>query len=169
MSKKLIIDYLDSEIGTIITVFNDGALCALDFKDYEGRCLRLLKKNYPQHHLEHRNDPYGFKACLERYMAGEFVAFDAVNITLTGTEFQQKVWQSLRKIPAGATMSYGTLARNIGRPKTARAVGYANSLNPIALVLPCHRVIGQNGSLTGFAGGLDRKKWLLAHEEARSN
>ncbi|PCJ33922.1 MAG: cysteine methyltransferase [Alphaproteobacteria bacterium] len=168
MTQKLIIDYLDSKIGTVITVYHDGALCALDFKDHEDRCLRLLKKSYPQHHLEHLNDPYGFKACLDRYMAGDFLAFSAVNIALTGTEFQQEVWQNLRTIPAGTTMSYGALARNIGRPKAARAVGYANSLNPIALVLPCHRVIGQDGSLTGFAGGLGRKGWLLTHEKTRS-
>ncbi len=102
-------------------------------------------------------------------MAGDFLAFNAVNIALTGTEFQQEVWQNLRTIPAGTTMSYGELARDIGRPKAARAVGYANSLNPIALVLPCHRVIGQNGSLTGFAGGLGRKGWLLTHEKPRSD
>ncbi len=166
MTKQLVIDYYDCKIGTIIMVFDDGILCALDFSEYEQRFLYLLAKSYPKYHLTQKHDPFGFRDLLRRYLSGNISAFDNVNVTLRGTEFQQQVWSALRNIPAGHTISYGNLARKIGRPNAARALGHANSLNPIALVLPCHRVIGKNGSLTGYAGGLDRKEWLLKHEEA---
>lgn len=100
---------------------------------------------------------------LEAWFAGELTTFD-LRLAPRGSAFQQQVWAALRTIPFGATASYGDIARRIGQPNAARAVGLANGSNPIPIVVPCHRVIGADGSLTGFGGGLDRKRWLLAHE-----
>lgn len=104
-----------------------------------------------------------FVAQLQAYFAGELTDFE-LPIELHGTEFQRRVWASLREIPYGQTISYGELARWVGKPKASRAVGLANGRNPIAIVVPCHRVIGADGSLTGYGGGLERKVWLLEHE-----
>ncbi|MCL2743099.1 MAG: methylated-DNA--[protein]-cysteine S-methyltransferase [Planctomycetaceae bacterium] len=103
---------------------------------------------------------------LEEYFAGERKCFD-LPIRLTGTAFQEKVWQELKKIPYGETVSYGQVASNIGNPKASRAVGGANHTNPVSIVIPCHRVIGANGKLTGYGGGLDMKKLLLDLEQKR--
>ena len=100
---------------------------------------------------------------LQAYFAGELRDFE-LPLAAQGTPFQQGVWRALRDIPYGETISYGELARRIAQPAAARAVGLANGRNPIAIVVPCHRVIGANGSLTGYGGGLARKRWLLAHE-----
>lgn len=100
---------------------------------------------------------------LRAYFAGELRDFE-LPLAAQGTPFQQGVWRELRAIPYGETISYGELARRVGQPAAARAVGLANGRNPIAIVVPCHRVIGANGSLTGYGGGLARKRWLLAHE-----
>jgi methylated-DNA-[protein]-cysteine S-methyltransferase len=102
-------------------------------------------------------------AKLEAYFAGELVDFD-LSISMQGTDFQRRVWAGLCDIPYGETISYGELARWVGNPKASRAVGLANGRNPLAIVVPCHRVIGANGSLTGYGGGLERKLWLLEHE-----
>jgi methylated-DNA-[protein]-cysteine S-methyltransferase len=104
-----------------------------------------------------------FVAQLQAYFAGELTAFE-LPIQLRGTEFQRRVWASLQEIPYGETISYGELARWVGNPKASRAVGLANGRNPVAIVVPCHRVIGADGSLTGYGGGLERKVWLLKHE-----
>ncbi len=110
--------------------------------------------------------PFGaLRAQLERYFAGEPVEFD-VPLRAAGTPFQERVWAALREIPYGETVSYGELARRIGAPGASRAVGLANGRNPVAIVIPCHRVIGADGSLTGYGGGVGRKSWLLRHEAA---
>jgi methylated-DNA-[protein]-cysteine S-methyltransferase len=101
---------------------------------------------------------------LQRYFDGDITVIDTIRVTFSGTLFQTKVWSALRTIPGGTTLSYGALAARIGAPKAARAVGLANGSNPIALVVPCHRVIGSDGTLTGYGGGLPRKRWLLDHE-----
>ena len=103
---------------------------------------------------------------LAEYFAGTRSAFD-LPLAAEGTPYQQRVWQTLATIPFGATWSYGQLARALGDPKASRAVGAANGKNPLWIIVPCHRVIGANGSLTGYAGGLAAKKWLLAHEQRR--
>ncbi|HEX4933409.1 MAG TPA: methylated-DNA--[protein]-cysteine S-methyltransferase [Gemmatimonadaceae bacterium] len=100
---------------------------------------------------------------LEEYFAGTRVTFE-IPLAPDGTEFQRRVWMALRDIPYARTVSYGDIAREIGNPKGVRAVGLANGRNPISIIVPCHRVIGANGSLTGYGGGLDRKRWLLEHE-----
>ncbi|MBB2892943.1 methylated-DNA--[protein]-cysteine S-methyltransferase [Flexivirga oryzae] len=102
---------------------------------------------------------------LREYFAGEREEFD-LPVRPAGTEFQQRVWRALREIPYGQTWSYGELAQHIGSPTASRAVGLANGRNPISIVIPCHRVIGANGSMTGYGGGIHRKQWLLAHEKA---
>ena len=108
-----------------------------------------------------------FRRRMEDYFAGDLAAIDAVPVAAGGTDFQQSIWRGLRQIPAGLTWTYRQLASHIGRPKAVRAAGLANSLNPVSIIVPCHRVIGANASLTGYAGGLERKQWLLRHEGAR--
>jgi methylated-DNA-[protein]-cysteine S-methyltransferase len=117
--------------------------------------------------LEPRDLPDSVSDALERYFAGNLAALDAIPVETRGTIFQREVWAALRQIPPGETESYGTLARRIGRPSAVRAVGLANGANPIGVVVPCHRVIGTDDSLTGYGGGLERKQWLLAHEGIR--
>ena len=110
------------------------------------------------------DDPFGLASTMAAYFAGHVRAIDQMNVRFAGTSFQNTVWQALRTIPAGETLSYGALAARIESPKAVRAVGLANGANPIAIIVPCHRVIGADGSLTGYGGGLPRKQWLLAHE-----
>ena len=104
------------------------------------------------------------RVAFERYFAGAADAFASLPVDPQGSEFQRRVWRALREIPVGAIASYGEIARKVGSPAAARAVGDANRRNPIAIAIPCHRVIGGDGSLVGYAGGLERKRWLLDHE-----
>jgi methylated-DNA-[protein]-cysteine S-methyltransferase len=114
-----------------------------------------------------RRDRFGVYEVLESYFAGEVGALDTLTVEARGTEFQQEVWRQLRRIEVGSTISYGELARRVGRPNAQRAVGMANASNPIALIVPCHRVIRTGGALGGYAFGLDCKRWLLAHESTK--
>ena len=116
--------------------------------------------------MEPAHDPGGCASAVDAYFQGEFAIIDSLSVDVGGTPFQRVVWRALRAIPAGRTMSYAELARHIGRPSAVRAVGRANGANPISVVVPCHRLVGTNGSLTGYGGGLERKRWLLAHEAA---
>ncbi|HXS76365.1 MAG TPA: methylated-DNA--[protein]-cysteine S-methyltransferase [Terracidiphilus sp.] len=109
-------------------------------------------------------DPSSVCTRISHYFDGELSSIDTIPVETAGTAFQREVWQALRGIPCGTTTSYGELARRIGRPAAVRAVGAANGDNPAAVVVPCHRVIGSNGSLTGYGGGIERKRWLLDHE-----
>jgi len=143
---------------------DDGILRALDFDDYEGRMHRLLRDHYGHYTLQEGPAPAAITRALEAYFAGDLDAIQNIKTATGGTPFQQDVWRALRAIPAGTTQSYGQLATTIGRPGASRAVGAANGSNPIAIVVPCHRVIGANGQLTGYGGGLPRKQWLLTHE-----
>jgi O-6-methylguanine DNA methyltransferase len=148
----------------LIVTDEDGILRALEFGDYESRMHRLLRDHYGTYTLEEGAAPAALTRALEAYFAGNLDAFADVRTATGGTAFQREVWQALRAIPAGTTMSYGQLAARLGRPGASRAVGAANGANPIPIVVPCHRVIGANGTLTGFGGGLPRKRWLLDHE-----
>ena len=114
-----------------------------------------------------RRDRFGVHEVLEAYFAGDVGALDTLMVVTRGTPFQQEVWRRLREIPVGSTISYGELARRVGRPKAQRAVGMANASNPVALIVPCHRVIRTGGALGGYAFGLDYKRWLLAHESTK--
>jgi methylated-DNA-[protein]-cysteine S-methyltransferase len=123
-----------------------------------------LARRYPGETVAAAANPGGAAAALESYFSGELDALDEVPVELHGTPFQQRVWQRLRSVRAGTTASYLDIARGIGAPAAVRAVGAANGANPVALIVPCHRIIGSNGGLTGYGGGLDRKRWLLSHE-----
>ena len=123
-----------------------------------------LQRWYPTAAVESTADPAGAIAVLRRYFAGDLDALDEIEVELHGTPFQRSVWMALRGVKVGTTLSYMELARRVGSPSAVRAVGAANGANPVAVVLPCHRIIGANGSLTGYGGGLDRKRWLLDHE-----
>jgi methylated-DNA-[protein]-cysteine S-methyltransferase len=164
-TSPLHLDRLDTPIGTALLVTNaDGALCALDWIDYESRLTTLLRRYYGSAELIDAAAPKKMRTALARYFAGELAQLDAITCHIPGTPFQNKVWTALRTIPVGTTLSYGTLAAQLGVPTATRAVGHANGANPLSVVVPCHRLIGANGSLTGYGGGLERKRWLLAHE-----
>lgn len=125
---------------------------------------RALARAWPGRELTDGRAPAAVRAPLEAYFAGDAAAIDRVPVELRGTPFQMRVWSKLRAIGAGTTTSYGAIARALGAAEAPRAVGGAVNRNPIGVVVPCHRVIGKDGSLTGYAGGLDLKRWLLAHE-----
>ncbi len=162
---KFLIDRLSTPIGTaVVACDEEGNLRLFDWSDHEDRWQPMLRARYGAVELKEKRDPFGFTKAIEAYMNGEVHAIDTLPVAFAGTPFQSKVWRVLRTIPAGKTLSYGMLAKQIGDPKAVRAVGLANGANPIAVVVPCHRVIGSDGSLTGYGGGLERKRWLLAHE-----
>ena len=118
--------------------------------------------------LERARNPAGLTAALMCYFDGDLAAIDRLLVARLGTPFQRLVWTALRRIPCGRTRSYAEHARRIGRPSAVRAVGNANGANPVSIVVPCHRLVGQDGSLTGYGGGMERKRWLLAHEAGAS-
>jgi methylated-DNA-[protein]-cysteine S-methyltransferase len=160
----LCFDEIPSAIGTVLLVTDGARLCALDYVGYEQRMTDLLKPRYSDFRLKKSCDPCGFSSRVRAYLHGEYGALDEIPVLTGGTPFQQRVWAALRTIPRGTVMSYGEMATTLGHPRAFRAVGAANALNPIAIVIPCHRLVGANGSLTGYAGGLERKRWLLEHE-----
>jgi methylated-DNA-[protein]-cysteine S-methyltransferase len=141
----------------------------VDFTDYEARMRKLLARQYGEGKvvLEKAQKSSAAARAIGRYFKGDLDAIKGVKTASGGTDFQRRVWKALRAIPAGRTTNYGALARTLGLAQGARAVGLANGANPIAIVVPCHRVVGANGSLTGYGGGMHRKEWLLAHEAAR--
>lgn len=161
---KLLIDRFPSPIGEVLLVSDGQNLRALDFWDYEPRMHQLLRLHYGSYALQPARNPAGLSALVEQYMNGDLEAIAAIPVETGGTPFQKEVWAALRTIPLGRTTSYGALARQIKRPKAVRALGMANGANPVSIVVPCHRVIGSNGALTGYGGGLARKRWLLDHE-----
>jgi methylated-DNA-[protein]-cysteine S-methyltransferase len=153
--------------GAMLIVSDDEhRLRAVDWEDHQDRMWRLLRRRYGENAvaLKETSRASAARRALDDYFEGDLDALAQAPVATNGTHFQSGVWAALREIPAGATLSYGALAIRIGRPKAVRAVGLANGANPIALFVPCHRVIGADSSLTGYGGGLDRKRWLLAHE-----
>jgi methylated-DNA-[protein]-cysteine S-methyltransferase len=165
---QLLVDCINTPIGDLIIVSDkDGNLRAVDWTDYEERMRRLLRLHYGENgfRLEPAPNPNASVQGIQSYFAGHISAIDALPVQTAGTPFQREVWHALRKIPCGETVSYGQLAGQIGRRKAVRAVGLANGSNPVGIVVPCHRVIGSNGSLTGYGGGIERKRWLLEHEK----
>ncbi|BCW87336.1 Methylated-DNA--protein-cysteine methyltransferase [Alphaproteobacteria bacterium SO-S41] len=153
-----------SPVGTLHLILDGEALVALDYEGYEPRMMRLLARRFPSATLQDGPVPKALAKALDAYFAGDTAALDAIPLKLGGTEFQRTVWAALRTIPWGDTQSYGSLAKAIGKPSASRAVGLANGSNPVAIVVPCHRVIGADRKLTGYAGGLERKRFLLRHE-----
>jgi len=158
------IDEIESPVGKIVLAETGGALCALDFEEGPEPVLARLKRRYGALQARPGNGVRELRDRLEAYFQGDLKALDGLPVEPGGTPFQRDVWSALQRIPAGSTTSYSELAASIGRPSAVRAVGMANSRNPIAVVIPCHRVVGRDGSLTGYAGGLERKRWLLRHE-----
>jgi methylated-DNA-[protein]-cysteine S-methyltransferase len=163
----LFVDRVPSPLGRLFIVHDaDGHLRALDFPDYEPRLHRLLRLHYGAFDPTPSPAPRATVRALDAFFAGDLEAIDTLPVRTGGTEFQRRVWAALRRIPAGTTISYGQLAATIGRSDAVRAVGLANGANPVAVVVPCHRVIGTDGGLTGYGGGIERKSWLLTHERA---
>lgn len=166
------IDHLETPLGELAVVADDGGrLRAIEWTDLGADLQRSLRRQFGDggFALTPASNPSGLTAAMRAYFAGHLHAIDDLPAAAAGTEFQRSVWRALRQIPCGETISYGELARRIGRPAAVRAVGLANGANPIGIVVPCHRVIGADGTLTGYGGGIERKRWLLAHERARTN
>jgi methylated-DNA-[protein]-cysteine S-methyltransferase len=161
----LFVDALDSPIGPIHLVSDGRSLCALELGAPEARLLPLLRARFGRDvALREAHDPLGLTRRARAWFEGDLAALDGIPVDGGGTPFQRRVWAALRRIAPGETTTYGALAATLGAPGAARAVGLACGRNPIAIVVPCHRVVGADGRLTGYAGGLDRKRWLLDHE-----
>jgi len=153
-----------SPAGACWLAVSEAGLCALGLgpraaEDLEAR----MRRRFPSARVEPSRDPDGAASRIAAYFAGER-ALDGVRLDLGGTPFQARVWRALCAIPLGSTLSYAALATRLGVPTAIRAVAGANARNPVSLAVPCHRVIGKDGSLTGYAWGTDAKAWLLAHE-----
>jgi methylated-DNA-[protein]-cysteine S-methyltransferase len=159
------LDRLSTPIGTALLVSDaDGVLRALDWEEHEPRMRQLLRLQYGAVDLTEARAPEEIRTALTGYFKGDLDRLGTIAWRVGGTPFQRKVWTALPNIPAGTTMSYGALAAQLDAPKAMRAVGHANGANPLSVVLPCHRLIGAGGSLVKYGGGLERKRWLLAHE-----
>jgi methylated-DNA-[protein]-cysteine S-methyltransferase len=164
---RLRIDRLPTPIGEALVVTDDaGFLRAFDWADCETGMARLLRLHYGALTPQPGRAPADLMRRLRRYFDGDLGALDGIAWRTSGTPFQRKVWQGLTKIRPGETLNYGALAATLGCASAVRAVGAANGANPISVVVPCHRVIGADGSLTGYGGGIARKRWLLRHEGA---
>jgi methylated-DNA-[protein]-cysteine S-methyltransferase len=165
---QLLTDRIRTPIGEMVIITDEeGNLRATDWSDHEARMHRLLRLHYGEHgfRLEHGRNPNGSAAVIVSYFAGDIEVIDGLPVETGGTPFQREVWRALRQVPCGTTVSYAELAERIHRPNAVRAVGLANGSNPVSVVVPCHRVIGSDGSLTGYGGGIERKRWLLKHEQ----
>jgi methylated-DNA-[protein]-cysteine S-methyltransferase len=164
---SLLTDRFDTPIGTMVIVADrEGNLRAVDWADHETRMRSLLRLHYGDNGfiLEPACNPNDLTSVIGSYFEGELTAIDVLPVQTAGTPFQRDVWTALRHIPCGTTVSYKQLAQHIGRPGAFKAVGLANGSNPVGVVVPCHRVIGADGTLTGYGGGIARKSWLLQHE-----
>lgn len=163
--ERLIRSWLETPVASLqIVVDPDEVVRVLDFDNDSPRTRRLMRIHYRDVPVVEGETPKAIADALGRYFAGDMDALADVPRRVAGTGFQRAVWQALTEIPAGETRTYGQQAARIGRPAAVRAVGLANGANPIGIVIPCHRVIGADGSLTGYGGGIERKRWLLAHE-----
>lgn len=168
--RRFLIDKTPTPLGLMLIVADEeGRLRAIDWEDHEARMHKTLSQHYPEgYRLEAARDPAGFTSALQAYMEGNIEAIRNLPVETAGTPFQRKVWTALRDIAPGETETYGEMAQRIGRPTASRAVGMANGANPVGVVVPCHRVIGANSALTGYGGGLERKRWLLVHEASHT-
>lgn len=163
---RLQLDHLETPICRLALIADgDGRLHAVGFTDGHTRMERWLHTHADGVSLTPASDPGGVTSALRAYFAGDLTAIDGLPVATAGTEFQRTVWRALREIRCGETRTYTEIACAIGRPTAVRAVGLANGANPVGIVVPCHRVVGANGTLTGYGGGIARKRWLLAHEQ----
>ena len=161
---KLAYEQVETPIGPLDLVVGDRDVCLFEFERGRRRVEQQLTARFGEVELGDARNTLGYADRIRAYFEGELTALDEIPVDPGGTTFQGLVWSELRRIPVGKTRSYAEVARAIGRPTATRAVGAANGQNPVAVILPCHRVIGADGTLTGYGGGLDRKRWLLRHE-----
>lgn len=162
---EFLLERFDTPLGPVLLATDeDGCLRSLDWEDFSDRMNQLLRLHYGSYRLKPTDPVSGARRALEAYFAGDLAAIAGLPVRTSGTGFQNEVWAALRTIPAGETTTYAKLAALVGRPRAVRATGAANGANPVSIVVPCHRVIGSNGTLTGYGGGLERKRWLLQHE-----
>jgi O-6-methylguanine DNA methyltransferase len=162
---------LETPVGEMLALDSGEGLCALEFTGPEKRLAGLetrLRRWFPPHEIVDGETPTiaRTRAWLDGYFAGTSADIGGLPLDMRGADFEKRVWDALRRLVPGETTSYGAIAKALGSPGASRAVGAANGANPIAIVVPCHRVIGTSGSLTGYGGGLDRKIWLLNHERS---
>lgn len=157
-------DRVETPVGPMVLLARDNKLLLLEFADAADRLSREMKSRFADADHQPADDPFGLSSRVRAYFAGELSAVEGIDTDSGGSEFQLRVWAELKSIPCGTTISYGELARRLGNGQAMRAVGLANGRNPISVVVPCHRVIGADGSMTGYGGGLARKIWLLRHE-----
>jgi methylated-DNA-[protein]-cysteine S-methyltransferase len=168
MSDALFLDRVKTPVGELLLVADArGKLRMLEFADKEERWRGVFRRHFDARTFTEKRDA-AIAAGLKRYFAGDIAALDEIATDAQGTDFQQACWKNLRKIKPGTTTTYGALAAKMGKPAAMRAVGLANGANPIAVVVPCHRVVGSDGALTGYGGGLERKRWLLDHERTHT-
>jgi methylated-DNA-[protein]-cysteine S-methyltransferase len=159
-------DKIETPIGDMVLIARDGVLLLLEFDEARDRVKREIKARFGDVELQPATNPSVLSDVIRSYFAGNLSAINDLTTDGGGTDFEKNVWTELRKIPCGVTVSYGSIAKTLGDIQLSRAVGMANGKNPIAIVVPCHRVIGADGTLTGYGGGLHRKEWLLRHEGA---
>jgi methylated-DNA-[protein]-cysteine S-methyltransferase len=165
---QFFIETFSTPIGSMLLLTDDeDNVRALDWEDYAPSMHRLIRLHYGTPRLEPKAGPSVARHAVEAYFAGIVAAINALPVKTGGTAFQREVWAALRTIRTGETTTYGRLAAQLGRPKAMRAVGMANGANPVSIIVPCHRVIGADATLTGYGGGIDRKHWLLRHEGAQ--
>ena len=156
---------IPTPLGEMLALASDDGLCALDFGG-SASLQRRLRRWFPPHQIVDAEIPVlrRTRDWLSAYFGGAIGELEDIPLDLRGAPFELRVWAALREIPPGRTSSYGAIAKQLGAPSACRAVGAANGANPVSIIVPCHRVIGSSGALTGYGGGLDRKRWLLDHE-----
>ncbi|AVG40943.1 methylated-DNA--[protein]-cysteine S-methyltransferase [Achromobacter insolitus] len=167
-TQAFFLERVPTPLGLMLVLSDEQQrLRAVDWEDFEPRMHLLLRRQYRGRQVELRDATRSSPArrALLDYFDGDVRAIDTLDVATGGTDFQREVWRALRGISGGQPISYGTLANRIARPAAVRAVGMANGANPIGIVVPCHRVVGADASLTGYGGGLHRKRWLLDHEQ----
>jgi methylated-DNA-[protein]-cysteine S-methyltransferase len=160
----LFVERLRTPIGSLLITHDGTALANIAFADREERRAGELSRDFPDAQINRAPEGTRFAEALTRYFDGDIHAIDKLPVIAFGTDFQRRCWKALRRVPPGTTRSYGEHARAIGRPRAPRAVGAANGFNPISIVVPCHRLVGSDGSLVDYGGGLERKRWLIDHE-----
>lgn len=164
-STPVLVGEVPTPVGPLRVAERDGRVVALAFADQFERVAAPVRRRFPGPWID--GEPRCLRS-LERYVAGDLAALEQLDVDVDGSAFRRQVWTSLRAIPVGETRSYADIARDVGAPTAVRAVGSANGANPVWLIVPCHRVVRSDGALGGYGGGVERKRWLLRHEGART-